>query len=76
MPTNGEIADTRTIMNHSCQQGVNNIPHVQRYSSPVVFGILLRMLGVSDDAKQVLISDEITSLQLLVKVYQDDVDSF
>jgi hypothetical protein len=34
------------------------------------------MLGVSDDAKQVLISDEITSLQVLVKFHQDDVDSF
>jgi hypothetical protein len=62
-------------MDYSCQQGVNNITHVQRYSSPVVFGILLTMLGVSYNAKEVLISDEITSLQKLVKVYQDDVDS-
>ena len=73
-----DMAKSLTREHHGsiCQQDVRNITHANRYTSPVVFGIMLTMLGVSEAAKEILISDDLTSLQVLVSVYHDDLDSF
>jgi hypothetical protein len=66
------------MYNHGsqCQQDVSNMTQVQRYSDPATFRVMLTMLGVSEDASEILQADDITSLQVVVGIYQDDVDSF
>ena len=58
------------------QQAVTNITHEARYSSPATFTAMLTMIGVSEEARNVITADDITTLQTLVSVYRDDTDAF